>query len=69
MVYADTMLFLVNEEEYSLKRIDQKAKAKKELEVKAQKGIEQAESFINTSKFPPQNPPLPSPPISTVSGI
>ncbi|KAI2782863.1 hypothetical protein F4815DRAFT_408155 [Daldinia loculata] len=41
----------LNEEEYSLKRIDQKAKAKKELEVKAQKGIEQAESFINTNLY------------------
>ncbi|KAI0122104.1 hypothetical protein F4814DRAFT_446046 [Daldinia grandis] len=41
----------LNEEEYSLRRIDQKAKAKEELEAKAQKGIEQAESFINTNLY------------------
>ncbi|KAI1660337.1 hypothetical protein F4813DRAFT_400614 [Daldinia decipiens] len=41
----------LNEEDYSLKSIDQKAKSKKELEAKAQKGIEQAESFINTNLY------------------
>ncbi|KAI0851781.1 hypothetical protein F5Y00DRAFT_259271 [Daldinia vernicosa] len=40
-----------NEEEYSLRRIDQKAQAKKELEAKAQKGIKEAESFVNTNLY------------------
>ncbi|KAF3059282.1 putative brct domain containing protein [Daldinia childiae] len=39
----------LNEEDYSLENIDKEDKAKKEREAKAQKGIKEAESFVNTN--------------------